>query len=160
LPLSKRFSIGTKFLIGRSINQELEIDATYKGNIKDIGYRMNVEDGKPTSLEITKFNSTDVNYSATWNILTMGGKNSTTYGTGISINYRYKSNFSWKLFCDYDYSRKSFTLDYEPYRYLDLATPNMDQLYIGMGTDLNGLSFVREKKLHYITIGGSFTINF
>lgn len=160
LPLSKRFSIGTKFLIGRSINQELEIDATYEGNIKDIGYRMNVEDGKPTSLEITKFNSTDVNYSATWNILTMGGKNSTTYGTGISINYRYKSNFSWKLFCDYDYSRKSFTLDYEPYRYLDLATPNMDQLYIGMGTDLNGLSFVREKKLHYITIGGSFTINF
>lgn len=160
LPLSKRFSIGTKFLIGRSINQELDIDATYKGNIKDIGYTMNVEDGIPTSLDITRFNSTDANYEMTWDMLTMGGKNSTTYGTGLSLTYRYKSNFSWKLFCDYDYSRKTFTLKYDPYRYLYLATPNMDQLYVGMGTDINELSFEKEKKLNYFTIGGSFTINF
>ena len=160
LPLSKRFSIGTKFLIGRSINQELDIDATYAGNIKDIGYKMNSEDGIPTNLEITRFNSTDANYEVTWDMLTMGGKNSTTYGTGLSLTYRYKSNFSWKLFCDYDYSRKTFTLKYDPYRYLYLATPNMDQLYVGMGTDINELSFEREKKLNYFTIGGSFTINF
>ena len=160
IPLSKRFAIGTKFLIGRSISQELDLDANYKGNIKDIGFKMNVEDGQPTSLEITRFNSTKEDYDVQWDFMTMGGKNSTTYGTGFSITYRYKSNFSWKLFCDYDYSRKTFTLTYDPYRYLYIATPNMDELYVGMGTDIDGLVFEKEKKLHYWTVGGSFTINF
>ena len=160
IPLSKRFAIGTKFLIGRSISQELDLDANYKGNIKDIGFKMNVEDGQPTSLEITRFNSTKEDYDVQWDFMTMGGKNSTTYGTGFSITYRYKSNFSWKLFCDYDYSRKTFTLTYDPYRYLYIATPNMDELYASMGTDIDGLVFEKEKKLHYWTVGGSFTINF
>ena len=160
IPLSKRFAIGTKFLIGRSISQELDLDANYKGNIKDIGFKMDVEDGQPTSLEITRFNSTKEDYDVQWDFMTMGGKNSTTYGTGFSITYRYKSNFSWKLFCDYDYSRKTFTLTYDPYRYLYIATPNMDELYASMGTDIDGLVFEKEKKLHYWTVGGSFTINF
>ena len=160
LPLSKRFAIGTKFLIGRSISQELDLDANYKGNVKDVGYKMEVVDGTPTSLEITRFKTTNEKYDFTWDYMTMGGKNSTTYGTGISITYRYKSNFSWKLFCDYDYTRKTFYLTYDPYRYLYEATPTMDQLYAGMGANIDGLEFEKEKKMNYWTIGGSFTINF
>lgn len=160
LPLSKRFSIGTKVLVGRSIMQELDLDANYKGNVKDIGYKMEVVDGEPTSLAITRFNPTNMDYEAQWDYMTMGGQTSTTYGTGISLTYRYKSNFSWKVFFDYDYSRKTFTLKYDPYRYLYVATPNMEELYTGMGISIDAYEFEKTKKLHYYTIGGSFTINF
>ena len=160
IPLSKRFAIGTKVLVGRSIMQELDLDANYKGNVKDIGYKMEVVDGEPTSLAITRFNPTNMDYEAQWDYMTMGGQTSTTYGTGISLTYRYKSNFSWKVFFDYDYSRKTFTLKYDPYRYLYVATPNMEELYTGMQLSIDGLEFEKTKKLHYYTIGGSFTINF
>ena len=160
IPLSKRFAIGTKVLVGRSIMQELDLDANYKGNVKDIGYKMEVVDGEPTSLAITRFNPTNMDYEAQWDYMTMGGQTSTTYGTGISLTYRYKSNFSWKVFFDYDYSRKTFTLKYDPYRYLYVATPNMEELYTGMGISIDAYEFEKTKKLHYYTIGGSFTINF
>ena len=160
LPLSKRFSIGTKLLYGRSIMQELDLDANYKGNVKDVGFTMSVVDGVPTSLAINRFNSTSENYDMTWDYLTIGGKTSNTYGTGISITYRYKSNFSWRLFCDYDYSRKKFTMKYDPYRYVYVATPNMEELYAGMKLDIDPMEFEKTVKLHYVTVGGSFTINF
>jgi hypothetical protein len=101
-----------------------------------------------------------MDYEAQWDYMTMGGQTSTTYGTGISLTYRYKSNFSWKVFFDYDYSRKTFTLKYDPYRYLYVATPNMEELYTGMGISIDAYEFEKTKKLHYYTIGGSFTINF
>ena len=160
LPLSKRFSIGTKALVGRSIMQELDLDANYKGNIKDIGFNMSVVDGNPTSLEITRFNSTKDDYDIQWDYLTMGGQTSTTYGTGFSITYRYKSNFSWKVFLDYDYTRKKFNLRYDPYRYVYVATPNLEELYAGVGIDLSPYEFERTMKMRYFTVGGSFTINF
>ena len=160
LPLGKRFSIGTKALVGRSIMQELDLDANYKGNIKDIGFNMTVVDGEPTSLAITRFNSTKDNYDVTWDYLTVGGQTSTTYGTGLSLTYRYKSNFSWKVFIDYDYSRKTFTMKYDPYRYLYIATPNLEELYASIGLDIDPWEFEKTKKLHYWTVGGSFTINF
>ena len=160
LPLGKRFSIGTKALVGRSIMQELDLDANYKGNVKDIGFNMNVVDGEPTNLSITRYNSTKDNYDVTWDYMTMGGKTSTTYGTGISFTYRYKSNFSWKVFYDYDYSRKIFTMKYDPYRFLYVATPNMEELYAVLRVDINPLEFKKTQKMHYWTLGGSFTINF
>ena len=149
LPLGKRFSIGTKALVGRSIMQELDLDANYKGNIKDIGFNMNIVDGEPTSLEITRFNSTKENYDVTWDFMTMGGKTSFTYGTGISLTYRYKSNFSWKVFADYDYSRKIFTLKHDSYRYLRVATPHMEELYAALSLDFDPLEFEKTKKMHY-----------
>ena len=90
----------------------------------------------------------------------MGGQTSTTYGTGFSITYRYKSNFSWKVFLDYDYTRKKFNLRYDPYRYVYVATPNLEELYAGVGIDLSPYEFERTMKMRYFTVGGSFTINF
>ena len=45
LPLSNRFSLGTKFLIGRSFTQELDIDGYASGYVKDIDYRLVIENG-------------------------------------------------------------------------------------------------------------------
>ena len=160
VPLSKRFAIGTKLLVGRSITQELDLDATNVGNVKEAEYTMNIVNGEPTNLNITKFESTDYDYEATWDYITMGGKTSTTYGTGISLTYRYKSNFSWKVFLDYDYTKKNFTLSFDPNRYLYAATPDLIPLYKTMSDDIYGYEFEKEKKLHFFTVGGSFTINF
>ena len=128
LPLGKRFSLGTKFLIGRSFTQELDIDGYAKGKVKDIQYDMHIfnglplidNDGKLTFGGIDDPTNTPNNdeYDLHWDMLTIGAKSSTSYGTGLSLTYRYKSNFSWRLYFDYDYSKKDFTMKYDPYHYL------------------------------------------
>ena len=121
LPLSSRFSLGTKLLIGRSMTQELDINAHYQGDIKNMAYTMTFQEGYTPGntfgpggtqiedgLDITvhDFSSTGKPYDVEWDYLTLGGNNSTNYGTGLSLTYRYKSNFSWRLFVDYDFVKK------------------------------------------------------
>ena len=125
LPLGKRFALGTKFLVGGSITQELDLDAHVKGNIKDMDYSLTVENGIPTSLNVSNFQSTGEDYDITWDLLTLGGKHSTTFGTGLSLTYYHKSNFSMRIFADYDYTNKKYDFKYDPYRYLKEAAPRM-----------------------------------
>ena len=106
----------------------------------------NIHDGSPYDME--------------WDYLTLGGNNSTTYGTGLSLTYKYKSNFMWKVFVDYDYSKKTFTLTYDPLRFMKVTTPDLGSVFEIGGFPLDPYIFEREKKMHYITIGGSFAVNF
>lgn len=160
LPLGKRFALGTKLLIGGSITQELDLDAHVKGNIKDMNYNMTVENGIPTSLNVSNFRSTGQDYDITWDLLTLGGKRSTTYGTGLSLTYYHKSNFSMRIFADYDYTNKRYEFKYDPYRYLKKAAPTMEKLFMNMGTNMNPYEFERKHEMHFFTLGGSFVVNF
>ncbi|MCR5680702.1 MAG: phosphatase PAP2 family protein [Prevotella sp.] len=160
LPLSEHFSLGTKALIGRTMTQELDINAHFKGNVKESNYWMLIEDGEPTALEIFSFKDSGYNYDEEWDYITMGGNNSTTYGTGLSLTYRYKSNFLWKLYADYDYSRKTFTFNYDPNRFLEIATPNVAALYSGLGFDLTPYVYEIQKSVNYFTFGIAFAVNF
>jgi membrane-associated phospholipid phosphatase len=45
LPLGKRFSLGSKLLIGRSFTQELDIDGFATGQVKDLNYHLVVDNG-------------------------------------------------------------------------------------------------------------------
>ena len=120
LPLSSRFSLGTKMLIGRSFTQELDIDGHAEGYVKDINYNMTIINGKVTNLTVQDPTNTPNNdtYSDDWDYLTLGAKSSTSYGTGLSLTYRHKGNFSFRLFADYDYSKKTFTLMNDSYHFL------------------------------------------
>ena len=183
IPLGKRFALGSKLLIGRTMTQELDINAHYKGDIKNTAYLLTVTDGLPASndfkviipvgddnmtipvedgamLFVDRFQSTGKSYDQEWDYLTMGGNNSTNYGTGLSLTYKYKSNFSWRVYIDYDYSHKEFTLTYDPYRFMKLSTPNLEGIYQIAGTDLEPYQFKKKKDVHYFTIGGSFMVNF
>ena len=126
LPLSSQFSLGTKLLCGRSMTQELDIDGYAKGRVKDINYRIVYENGEilpESTIDLPHDAGSD--YSCEWNYLTVGAESSTTWGTGLSLTYRYKSNFAWRLFCDYDYTKKKYTMTYDPYHYLQEGlTPN------------------------------------
>ena len=165
LPLSKHFSLGTKFLVGRSFMQEMDIDGVVSGYRKQMDYTLtgtNKNDDLKTSLSID-YPNTKEEYDYTWDYLTLGGKSSTTWGTGLSLTYRYKSNFSWKLFCDYDYTKKEFTLKYDPLNYMKEALTTNTYLlanYIEpLYPYLTAQEYKKEKKMHYWTLGLSFLVN-
>jgi len=163
IPLSNRFALGTKLLIGRSFTQELDIDGFAKGNMKNINYEMTIANGELTGGSIEKPTNTGAQYDTEWNYLTLGSNNSTSWGTGLSLTYRYKSNFSWKVFVDYDLSEKTFTLNYDPYGYLrdGLTEHSYDVVALLSGDPaFDGIEMSKKKKMHYFTLGASFAINF
>jgi hypothetical protein len=151
--------LGTKFLIGRTMTQELDINAHYKGTTKAMDTHIEFDNNELTDLQLSNIRDGSA-YDIEWDYLTLGGNNSTTYGTGLSLTYKYKSNFMWKVFVDYDYSKKTFTLTYDPLRFLKVTTPDLGSVFEIGGIPLDAYVFKREKEMHYITIGGSFAVNF
>ena len=165
LPLSKHFSLGTKFLIGRSFMQEMDIDGVVNGKVKDMDYQMTASstNGVLQKTMTIEEPTTKGDYDYTWDYLTLGADNSTTWGTGLSLTYRYKSNFSWKVFVDYDYSKKDFTFKYDPLGYMRhalttnsyLLAQNIEEL----SPYLTAEEYKRTKKMNYFTLGLSFMVN-
>jgi hypothetical protein len=180
LPVSEHFSIGIKALIGRSITQDLDIDGHAEGNIKDISYTLTLDnrqgkkdaEGYPAVIldNLQYPNNTGDKWTDDWEYLTIGSKSSTSFGTGISLTYRYKSNFSWRIFCDYDYTRKDFTATYDPYHYvqkgltsgaaylMDAALATSTGEYSD-GIGLEPREYKTRKSMNYVTLGLSFLVN-
>ena len=175
LPLSDHFALGTKALMGRSMTQELDIDGHAEGNQKDIGYKLIIDnqpgmkaaDGEPSvSVEGLMYPSnTGEKWTDEWEYLTIGAKSSTSFGTGLSLTYRYKSNFSWRVFCDYDYTRKDFTATYDPFHFMRKGlTPGASYLMdaaadYGDDMGLQPRTYRARKNMHYVTLGLSFLVN-
>ena len=177
LPLSKHFSLGTKALIGRSITQELDIDGHAEGNKKDISYKLEIDntpggkdaDGDPDiNVNGLKYpNNTGDKWTDDWEYLTIGAKSSTSFGTGLSLTYRYKSNFSWRVYVDYDYTRKDFTATYSPFHFIQKGTTSganllMDAAMTSSSIDGKGLEtrqYNIRKHMNYVTLGLSFLVN-
>ena len=159
LPLSKRFALGSKLLIGRTMTQELDINAAYKGTVKAMDTHLVIDNNEVTDLLLSNIRDNG-KYDIEWDYLTLGGNNSTTFGTGLSLTYKYKSNFMWRVFVDYDYSKKNFTLTYDPLRFMKVTTPDLGNLYETLGINMEPMQFEREKKMHYFTLGASFAVAF
>ena len=165
LPLCKNLSLGTKLLIGRSFMQEMDIDGQVKGYVKDMDYNLNLSstNGVMNYASTIEKPRTEGEYEYTWDYVTVGGKSSTTWGTGISLTYRYKSNFSWKLFVDYDYTEKEFSAKYDPLNYMRRAlTSNsytLAQSIESISPYLSAIEYKKTKKMNYVTIGLSFMVN-
>ena len=126
----------------------------------DMTYDMTIHNGDITDIDIKDINNAGCDYDVEWDYLTVSGNNSTKLGTGISLTYAYKKNFSWKVFCDYDYSRKTYTLTYDPQYYLNVAFPDL----VGMNA-LGGEPFKAEKhelkkNVNSWVLGASFAVSF
>ena len=178
LPLGSHFSLGTKALIGRSITQELDIDGHAEGNKKDISYTMTLDNKHKDAFgdyimsldELQYPNNTGEKWTDDWEYLTVGAKSTTSFGTGLSLTYRYKSNFSWRIFCDYDYTRKDFTAKYDPYHFaqqgltsgagllLDTALAASTGDYAD-GIGVAAREYKTRKYMNYVTLGLSFLVN-
>lgn len=162
LPLSRRFALGAKLLAGRSIMQELNLAARYQGKVKDFSFGGSDDTG---------YIDTGETYDTTWDYFTLSANNSMKLGTGISLTYAYKNNFAWKLFFDYDVSRKTYTLEYDPMHFIHTAMPSFIELmdffeifdpefaaqtravFSPVTTDM-------KKNRHTFILGGSFVISF
>lgn len=175
LPLSRRFSLGTKALIGRSVTQELDIDAHAEGNKKDISCTMTLDNrtdmqhpNHQPNMSVNDLmypNNTGEKWTDDWEYLTIGAKTSTSYGTGLSLTYNYKSNFSWRFFCDFDHTRKDFTAKYDPFHFLQKGVTTgasylMDQAgHYDDGRGVEVREYKTRKSMNYWTLGLSIMVN-
>ena len=172
LPITPRLSLGTKLLIGRSFTQELDVEGHAEGNVKNVDYGLYIKNGKIyEDAEFGRYfalddpKGTGETYSTDWDYVTLGAKSSTTYSTGISLTYRYKSNFSWRIYCDYDYSEKDFTLTGDPYNYMKSALSKNtydlvnNSLVSPYGALLDPIVYKKTKKMNFFTLGLSFMVS-
>ena len=166
-PLSHRFALGSKLLVGRSIMQELNLDAQYSGQVKGINL---------FSDDDQIYYNTGEQYAKSWDYFTLSANNTMKFGTGISLTYAYKNNFSWKLFLDYDYAKKTYTMEYNPLEFVKDAMPDLrDMLDLAISISetpaekaemtelrqyLDPISINLKKARHTFIIGGSFAISF
>ena len=160
IPLSNRFSLGTKFLVGRSIMQELDLNARYAGNVMDLNYDMAIHNGEVQSVDIKDISDSGKDYDVEWDYLTVSANNSTKLGTGISLTYAYKKNFSWKVFCDYDFTKKTYTLTYDPDYYITYAMPEAVGMGALIGNPVETEKHTLKKNVHSWVIGASFAVSF
>ncbi len=151
LPLSNRFALGSKLLVGRSIMQEVDLNATLTGGNRRFDY---VSDDPMESVMLVPGT-----YTSEYDYFTVGGNNTMKFGTGLSLTYQYKENYAWRLFLDYDYTRKTYTMTYNPVEFLydafDVREQNFDGIDLGM-TEEQSL----KKNRHTFILGGSFTVSF
>lgn len=147
-PLSKRFALGTKLLVGRSIMQEVDLNATVTGGKREL----------VPEEEKYKIVCLPETYTSTWDYFTLGGNNSMKYGTGISLTYQYKENYAWRLFLDYDYTRKKYTLDYSPGEFIYDAFGWTSEDFAD-ATEIRQCQTIKKNRNTFI-FGGSFTISF
>lgn len=160
IPLSNRLSLGTKALIGRSIMQALEIDAHFNGKQKDIDYDMAIKNGMLTDFNVNSIKNNGKDYDIEWDYLSLKGDNSTKYGTGISLTYAYHGNFCWKVFCDFDHTRKTYTLRYDPYRFEYEAMPDLEEFYKILQIPTEADVYKIKKNMNTWVLGASFSVSF
>ena len=156
LPLSDRFALGSKLLVGRSVMQELNLDAVVSGGMKDFDFEEDPNDEDNFFVRNVRHLG---NYSTEWDYFTVGGNKTFKVGTGISLTYAYKSNFAWKIFCDYDYTRKTYTMTYNPGAFIIDALPNISKLVGLKYSDTEETQRIKKARNTFV-LGGSFVINF
>lgn len=156
LPLSDRFALGSKLLVGRSIMQELNLDAVVSGGMKDFDFEEDPNDEDNFFVRNVRHLGS---YSTEWDYFTVGGNKTFKVGTGISLTYAYKSNFAWKIFCDYDYTRKTYTMTYNPGAFIIDALPNISKLVGLKYSDTEETQRIKKARNTFV-LGGSFVINF
>ena len=165
LPLSRHFAIGAKLLGGRSIMQELNLKARYQGEVKEFTYITDKTTGEIDDVKIaTKTNAdgTPATYDYSWDYFVLDANNSFKLGTGISLTYAYKNNFSFRVFAEYDYTRKTYKLEYNPAEFLNLAMPDILAI-ASMEPELAEMYSPHQsirRNRHTFIIGGSFAISF
>ena len=146
LPLSSRFALGSKLLVGRSIMQEVDLNATASGGRRGIDYTFDSDVYDLICLPGT--------YTSEWDYFTVGGNNTMKFGTGLSLTYAYKENYAWRLFLDYDYTRKTYTMTYNPAGFI------LDSFGWSETEDDFFETQDVKKNRHTFVLGGSFTVSF
>ena len=151
LPLSSRFAIGSKLLVGHSVMDDIDVNAEILGN------KLNYNPFDADHM----FTPTDELAYGDWDLIDVHASNSMKFGSGLSFTYAYKNSFSWRLFCDYDYSHKTFTASYCPMGFVEYIAPDMYNLLKVFDFDLSkAITSSTSKHLHQWVLGGALCVSF
>ena len=167
VPLSRRLALGSKLLVGRSIMQEVDLNATVTGNTRSLDFE-ELMGGLDDDNLLLKAVPSPGKYTSEYDYFTLGGNNTMKFGTGLSLTYAYKENYAWRVFVDYDYSHKTYTMTYNPAIFV------FDAINVSLGDMKSPISSIMEpqdfaemaeshqikKNRHTFVIGGSLTISF
>lgn len=150
LPITPRFAIGSKLLIGHSIMDDIDVEAKFLGNGIDYD-----DDGNFFPLD-------DVVAYSEWDYINVHASNSMKFGTGLSLTYAYKNSFSWRVFCDYDYSHKTYTATYAPFMYVEKFCPRLreDLIETFHWDPVQEFKSSASKHLNQWVLGGALCISF
>ena len=64
------------------------------------------------------------------------------------------------MFVDYDYSEKTYTLTYDPMRFMKTAMPNAVKFLKAYDMDSDAAYYKKDRKNNFVTVGASFAITF
>ena len=165
LPISKRFTLGSKLLVGRSYLDGISITAEAKGHQRDIAFEYDPQHGKTVpTLEINGGNlDKGMPYHSKWEFLQVDGNDAMIIGTGLSATFAYKSRIAWKVFLDYNFVRRTYKSTYAPTQFLKDACRSMtvNGQAINDITDYIAPYVVSQKKnISQPILGAAFSICF
>lgn len=129
LPFGKQFAFGAKALLGARFGDGITYKA--KNGTPKVDKSMHLVDDYGTEYPIywyqapdgSQFRSTDLldpgiseeynfvleNESEEFDFLNVKGKTAFNYVLGVNITWRYKTNFAWKVFADFDSAKSKYT---------------------------------------------------
>lgn len=150
LPLSSRFAIGSKLLVGRSVMDDIEVDGIFVADP--------VEKGPDGNYIVDR----DFIAYCDWEYIRVGASNSMNFGSGLSLTYAHKNSFSWRIFCDYDYAKKTFTAVYSPFDFIEKFSHDLRlDMKAQSGFDpVQTFTSSTCKQMHQWVIGGALCVSF
>lgn len=191
LPLNNRFSVGAKALAGARFTDGVTYTAKNgfrKPYTDEAGNQYYTASSAQNALPIWMFVdadgnefpsneilmpgvSTDYNYaldekkyvSDEYNMMKVTGGTSFNAVFGLSFTYRYKNNFSWKVFADYDVTKSKYTYqgqflsDETMNKYGESIKAFDGDIYDILNTKVTGSI---KKHFNIFTLGAAFEINF
>ena len=152
LPLSSRFAVGAKLLAGRSVMDDIDVNGTITGKKLQLNFSEESDD---------MFDLTDEDVVGNWDYVNVQASNSMKFGTGLSLTYAHKNSFSWRVFCDYDYSHKTFKATYHPFGFLEVLSPEAYGILNAFEYDpVKPHTSSTRKQLHQWVLGGALCVSF
>lgn len=103
--------------------------------------------------------------SQEYSISKLTGKSNFNYVFGLSLNYKYKQNFAWRIFIDYDSAKNQYNYKFnalDKKTFSDMMSiytePDQQEKIERLGSFDYQESF--KSRLNLFTIGAGFTVNF
>jgi membrane-associated phospholipid phosphatase len=147
LPLSSRFALGTKVLVGHSVMDDVDVNGHFAG------FKMNMVNGR--------FTKTEETVDCHWDYIDLSASNSYKFGSGFSVTYAHKNSFSWRVFVDYDYAAKTYTASYTPLKFIENFAPDVLKQFEGQDFNpTNTFTSSARKHLHQWVLGGALCVSF
>jgi len=184
LPVAKRLTVGAKALFGVRLgdgirymakNGNPKIDDTYSiagpnGTSYPLYWYEDVDGSQFRSSDLLdpgvsrEYNKVLENATEEYEMVRVTGQTAFNYVLGVSATWRYKTNFAWKIFADFDSSKIKYTytgrymsdeaIDRISHSAFPKENPeiwnSLNQVYTGHATHMFNL----------FTFGGSFSVNF